>query len=68
MEVKIGVKQSPREVVLDSVQSQDEVESLVSAALTNGAGVLSRSPKPMADGSVSPLADDARGTGTRRRR
>ncbi len=40
MEVKIGVKQSPREVVLDSAQSQDEIEQLVTAALKDGDGVL----------------------------
>ena len=41
MEVKIGVKQSPREVVLDSAQTPEEIESLVSSALTAGSGVLS---------------------------
>lgn len=40
MEVKIGVKQSPREVVLDSAQSQDEIEQLVTAALKDGDGLL----------------------------
>ena len=42
MEVKIGVAESPRELVLSSEQTPDEVESLVSAAMEGDrAGVLS---------------------------
>lgn len=33
MEVKIGVAESPRELVVNSDQAPDEVESLVNAAL-----------------------------------
>ncbi len=43
MEVKIGVKHSPREVVLESTQTQDEIEKLVSDALTTREGVLALS-------------------------
>ncbi|HEX4250205.1 MAG TPA: DUF3107 domain-containing protein [Pseudonocardia sp.] len=41
MEVKIGVAESPRELVVSSAQTPDEVESLVSAALKNPTGLLS---------------------------
>jgi hypothetical protein len=41
VEVKIGVKHSPREVVLESTQSPDEVEKLVSDALAKREGLLS---------------------------
>lgn len=41
MEVKIGVKHSPREVVLESTQTPDEVEKLVSDALATREGLLS---------------------------
>lgn len=41
MEVKIGVKHTAREVVLDSAQSQDEIEQLVTAAVKESDGVLS---------------------------
>ncbi len=37
MEVKIGVSDSPRELVFNSAQSPDEVEEMVRTALT-GAG------------------------------
>ncbi|MGP4019190.1 DUF3107 domain-containing protein [Saccharopolyspora sp. 5N708] len=40
MEVKIGVVDSPRELTVASVQSPDEVESLVANALKNAEGVL----------------------------
>lgn len=41
MEVKIGVTDSPRELVVISTQSPDEVESLVTNALSGAAeGVL----------------------------
>ena len=41
MEVKIGVTDSPRELVLTSTQTPDEVEKLVTAALSKGSDVLS---------------------------
>ncbi|OHV03468.1 DUF3107 domain-containing protein [Mycobacterium talmoniae] len=37
MEVKIGVTDSPRELVFTSAQTPDEVEELVTAALGKGA-------------------------------
>ena len=44
MEVKIGVSDSPREVVLNSNQTPEEVESLILSALagtgSSGAGLL----------------------------
>jgi hypothetical protein len=36
VEVKIGVQQGPREVVLESAQTQDEVVALASAAVEKG--------------------------------
>jgi Protein of unknown function (DUF3107) len=36
VEVKIGVQNVAREVVVESKQSPEEVEALVTAALTNG--------------------------------
>ncbi|GAA3878338.1 DUF3107 domain-containing protein [Streptomyces sedi] len=39
MEIKIGVQHTPREIVLDSGQSAEEVESAVAAALS-GSGKL----------------------------
>ena len=36
MEVKIGVTDSPRELVFNSAQTPDEVEKLVTAALAQG--------------------------------
>ncbi|OEV11937.1 DUF3107 domain-containing protein [Streptomyces nanshensis] len=36
MEVKIGVQHAPREIVFESRQSPEEVESAVSAALSDG--------------------------------
>ena len=38
MEVKIGVSDSPRELVLQSAQTPSEVEKLVTDALAEGAG------------------------------
>ncbi|MCV7260223.1 DUF3107 domain-containing protein [Mycobacterium shimoidei] len=38
MEVKIGITDSPRELVFTSSQSQSEVEELVTAALGKDAG------------------------------
>ena len=36
MEVKIGVTDSPRELIFNSVQTPDELEKLVTAALSQG--------------------------------
>lgn len=42
MEVKIGISDSPRELIVNSAQTPDEVTSLVSAAIGgNSAGILS---------------------------
>lgn len=41
MEVKIGVQRTPREIVLDSQLSPDEVEAAVRDALKDPSGVLS---------------------------
>jgi hypothetical protein len=41
VEVKIGVIDSPRELIVSSEQTPDEVETLVSDALTGGDGILS---------------------------
>ncbi|MCG7528908.1 DUF3107 domain-containing protein [Streptomyces sp. OfavH-34-F] len=41
MEVKIGVQHSPREIVLESGLSAEEVESTVSEALAGKARLLS---------------------------
>lgn len=42
MEVKIGVQHAPREIVFESKQSPEEVESAVSAALADsGSNLLS---------------------------
>ncbi|MGE2728477.1 DUF3107 domain-containing protein [Mycolicibacterium vaccae] len=40
MEVKIGVTDSPRELVLNSAQTPAEVEKMVTDALDAGSGVL----------------------------
>ncbi|SOD61008.1 Protein of unknown function [Streptomyces zhaozhouensis] len=40
MEIKIGVQHTPREIVLDSGQSAEEVESAVAAALSGGGKLL----------------------------
>ncbi|WP_227983895.1 DUF3107 domain-containing protein [Nocardia spumae] len=40
MEVKIGISDSPRELVIASSQTPEEVEALVSAALGGSGGVL----------------------------
>ncbi|GAA4542204.1 DUF3107 domain-containing protein [Mycobacterium paraffinicum] len=40
VEVKIGITDSPRELVLSSAQTPAEVEELVSAALSEGPGLL----------------------------
>lgn len=41
MEVKIGVQHTPREIVLESVQSAEEVERAVADALAGKAQLLS---------------------------
>ena len=41
MEVKIGISDSPRELVLSSAQTPAEVEELVAAAVREGSGLLS---------------------------
>jgi Protein of unknown function (DUF3107) len=43
VEVKIGITDSPRELVLSSAQTPDEVEELVTAALREGSGLLNLS-------------------------
>ncbi|MBX7450541.1 DUF3107 domain-containing protein [Mycobacterium sp. C3-094] len=40
MEVKIGVTDSPRELIVNSAQTPAEVEKLVTDALESGSGVL----------------------------
>lgn len=40
VEVKIGITESPRELVLASAQTPAEVEELVSTALSDGSGLL----------------------------
>ena len=41
MEVKIGVQYSPRELVLESAQTADEVEKALAAAYKSAEGLLS---------------------------
>lgn len=41
MEVKIGVQHAPREIVLESDLSAEELESIVAAALSGTAPLLS---------------------------
>lgn len=41
MEIKIGVAESPRELVLSSAQTPDEIEKLVGDALKDDKSVLS---------------------------
>ena len=43
MEVKIGITDSPRELVISSTQTPGEVEELVAAAVRDGSGLLSLS-------------------------
>jgi Protein of unknown function (DUF3107) len=40
VEVKIGITDSPRELVFSSTQTPDEVEELVKAAIDEGSGLL----------------------------
>jgi hypothetical protein len=41
VEVKVGVADTARELVLNSTQTPDEIESLVAAAMKDSAGTLS---------------------------
>lgn len=41
MEVKIGVTDSPRELVFTSAQTPEEVEELITGAIGEGPGLLS---------------------------
>lgn len=41
MEVKIGISDSPRELIVNSVQTPDEVEKIVSGAIGATDGVVS---------------------------
>jgi len=41
VEVKIGITDSPRELVFSSAQTHDEVQKLVTGALSTDSGVLS---------------------------
>jgi len=41
VEVKIGITDSPREIVFSSAQTPGEVEELVAAAVREGSGLLS---------------------------
>lgn len=41
MEVKIGVQHTPRELVVESDQTPDEIQQLVADALAGDSGVLS---------------------------
>lgn len=40
MDVRIGIKDSPRELTFETNQSGSEIEQIVSAALTTGTKVL----------------------------
>ena len=41
MEVKVGVADTARELLINSAQTPEEVEALVAKALTNSSGTLS---------------------------
>ena len=41
MEVKVGVADTARELLINSTQTPEEVEALVAKALTNSSGTLS---------------------------
>lgn len=43
MDIRIGIKQSPRELSFESAQSAAEVEAQVTACLESGAKILSLS-------------------------
>ena len=51
MEVKIGVQHAPREIVLESGQSAEEVESAVADALAGKAQLLSLVGRPRPQGA-----------------
>ena len=40
MEVRIGVKGAPRELVIDSTQTADEIQKTIDTALSKGAPTL----------------------------
>lgn len=40
MEVKIGVQHTPRELVVESAQTPEEVQQLVADAISGGEGLL----------------------------
>lgn len=40
MEIKIGVRQAPREIVIDAAETADSVAEKVTAALSGASGVL----------------------------
>ncbi|TSD97315.1 DUF3107 domain-containing protein [Skermania sp. ID1734] len=40
MEVKVGIVDSPRELLVSSAQSPEEVEAIVTEALNTGNGVM----------------------------
>lgn len=40
MEIKIGIEETPRELVVSSSQAQDEVEKLIGDVLESGKGLL----------------------------
>ncbi|MGH3949026.1 MAG: DUF3107 domain-containing protein [Pseudonocardiaceae bacterium] len=40
MEIKIGIQETPRELIVSSTQSPEEVDKLVSAALGTADGIL----------------------------
>jgi hypothetical protein len=40
VEVKIGVQHTPRELVVESTQTPDEVQQLVAEAINGGEGLL----------------------------
>ena len=45
MEVKIGIQSIPRELVLDTASSPDEIERALSTALSNGGMFVVRDDK-----------------------
>ena len=58
MEVRIGVQHAPRELVIESTETPDEVIEAVQAALTGEASVLtlSRRARPPGPGPADKLA------------
>lgn len=40
MEVKIGISDSPRELVINSAQTPEEIEKLVSEGVAGGSGLV----------------------------